>query len=32
MALGFVVIYKSTGVINFAQGGLLLIGMYLTYN
>lgn len=32
VALGFVVIYKSTGVINFAQGGLLLIGMYLTYN
>lgn len=32
VALGFVVIYKSTGVINFAQGGLLLIGMYATYN
>ena len=32
VALFFVVIYKSTGVINFAQGGLLLIGMYLTYN
>ena len=32
VALGFVVIYKSTGVINFAQGGLLLLGMYLTYN
>jgi branched-chain amino acid transport system permease protein len=32
VALGFVVIYKSTGVINFAQGGLLLAGMYLTYN
>ncbi len=32
VALGFVVIYKSTGVINFAQGGLLLVGMYLTYN
>jgi branched-chain amino acid transport system permease protein len=32
VALGFVVIYKSTGVINFAQGALLLTGMYLTYN
>ncbi len=32
VALGFVVIYKATGVINFAQGGLLLIGTYLTYN
>jgi len=32
VALGFVVIYKSTGVINFAQGGLLLLGMYTTYN
>jgi len=32
VALGFVVIYKSTGVLNFAQGGLLLLGMYLTYN
>lgn len=32
VALGFVVIYKSTGVINFAQGALLLLGMYLTYN
>jgi len=32
VALGFVVIYKATGVINFAQGGLLLLGMYLTFN
>jgi branched-chain amino acid transport system permease protein len=32
VALGFVVIYKATGVINFAQGGLLLLGAYLTYN
>jgi branched-chain amino acid transport system permease protein len=32
VALGFVVIYKATGVINFAQGGLVLIGAYLTYN
>ena len=32
VALGFVVIYKSTGVINFAQGGLVILGAYLTYN
>jgi len=31
VALGFVVIYKATGVINFAQGALLLLGAYLTY-
>lgn len=31
VALGFVIIYKATGVINFAQGALLLIGAYLTY-
>ena len=29
VALGFVLIYKSSGVINFAQGELLLIGAYL---
>jgi branched-chain amino acid transport system permease protein len=32
VALGFVIIYKATGVINFAQGGLLLLGAYITYN
>jgi branched-chain amino acid transport system permease protein len=32
VALGFVIIYKATGVINFAQGGLVLLGAYLTYN
>jgi branched-chain amino acid transport system permease protein len=31
VALGFVVIYKATGVINFAQGALLAIGAYLAY-
>src|ERR1044072_8259620 len=31
VALCFVVIYKSTGVINFAQGGLLSLGAYLGY-
>ena len=29
VALGFVIIYKATGVINFAQGALLLLGAYL---
>jgi branched-chain amino acid transport system permease protein len=31
VALGFVIIFKATGVINFAQGGLLALGAYLTY-
>ncbi|MGH3735466.1 MAG: branched-chain amino acid ABC transporter permease [Micromonosporaceae bacterium] len=30
-ALGFVLIYKATSVINFAQGEFLLIGAYLFY-
>lgn len=32
VALGFVIIFKATGVINFAQGALLLLGAYLAYN
>ena len=32
IVLGFVVIYRATGIINFAQGGALLLGAYLTYN
>lgn len=32
IALGFVVIYKATHVLNFAQGGLVLLGAYFTYN
>lgn len=32
VALGFVVIYKATGVINFAQGALVTLGAYLAYN
>jgi len=32
VALGFVVVFRSTKVINFAQGGLVVIGAYLTYN
>lgn len=31
VALGFVIIYRATGVINFAQGGLLAMGAYLAY-
>jgi branched-chain amino acid transport system permease protein len=30
-ALGFVLIYKSSDVINFAQGEFLLMGAYITY-
>jgi branched-chain amino acid transport system permease protein len=30
VALGFVIIYKSSGVFNFAQGEFLLIGAYLS--
>lgn len=30
-ALGFVIVYKATQVINFAHGELLLIGAYLVY-
>ncbi len=31
VALGFVLIYKATDVINFAQGELLLVGVYVTF-
>jgi len=31
VCLGFVVIYRATGVVNFAQGGLVLLGAYLTH-
>lgn len=31
VALGFVVIFRATGVINFAQGGLVALGAYITY-
>jgi branched-chain amino acid transport system permease protein len=30
-ALGFVLIYKSSDVINFSQGEFLLVGAYITY-
>ncbi|GAB2458599.1 branched-chain amino acid ABC transporter permease [Xylanimonas ulmi] len=29
MALGFVVIYRATGVLNFAHGAILLTGVYI---
>lgn len=32
VALGFVVIFKATGVINFAQGALVTLGAYLAFN
>jgi branched-chain amino acid transport system permease protein len=31
VCLGFVVIYRATGVLNFAQGGLVILGAYLTH-
>jgi len=31
IALGIVLIYKCTGVVNFGQGGFLVLGAYLTY-
>lgn len=31
VGLGIVIIYKSTHVFNFAQGGLLMLGAYLTW-
>lgn len=32
VALGFVIIFKATGVINFAQGSLMLLGAYFAFN
>jgi branched-chain amino acid transport system permease protein len=32
LALGFVLIFKSTGVINFAQGELAMVGAFLCYS
>jgi branched-chain amino acid transport system permease protein len=31
VALGFVVIYRATRIINFAQGGLVVFGAFLVY-
>jgi branched-chain amino acid transport system permease protein len=32
VAVGFVVVYKASGVINFAHGSLMLLGAYLAFN
>jgi len=32
VGLGFVVIYRATGVINFAQAGMVALGAFLVYN
>ena len=32
IALGFVIIYKATEVINFAHGALMLVGTYVTFS
>ena len=32
MALGFVLIFKSTGVLNFAHGELCMVGAFICYN
>ncbi len=32
VCLGFVVIYRATGVINFAQAGLVVLGAFMVYN
>ena len=31
IALGFVLIYKGTGVINFAMGEFMMLGAYFFY-
>ena len=32
VALGFVIIFKATGVINFAQGAMVTLGGYFAFN
>ena len=32
VALGFVLIYKATELVNFAQGDLLMLGAFVTEN
>jgi branched-chain amino acid transport system permease protein len=32
VCLGFVIIYKATGVINFAQGAFVIVGAFLVFN
>jgi branched-chain amino acid transport system permease protein len=31
VALGFVLIYKATELVNFAQGDLLMLGAFVCY-
>ncbi|MBP1724255.1 MAG: Inner-rane translocator, partial [Deltaproteobacteria bacterium] len=31
IALGVVLIFKSSGVINFAQGSMVMVGAFITY-
>ncbi len=31
VALGFVLIYKATEILNFAQGEFMMLGAFLTY-
>ena len=32
IALGFVIVYKATGVLNFAHGGLMMLGTYIVFS
>jgi len=32
VALGFVIIYKATGILNFAQGQMMMIGAYFCFS
>lgn len=32
IAIGFVIVYKATGVLNFTTGGLLMFGAYLAHH
>ena len=32
VALGFVIIYKATKVVNFAQGELVMVGAYMCFS
>jgi branched-chain amino acid transport system permease protein len=31
VALGFVIVFSATGILNFAQGAFVIFGAYLTY-
>lgn len=31
IALGFVIVFKSTGVLNFAQGDMMMVGAFITF-